>query len=85
MGAEVQVEIGADDVRLALAEAFAAVTVDRLGENPPDKNDVVRAISSIGTFLNALTDEQISLLNDKQQEITSDFLGKNAERFRVKF
>lgn len=83
MGAEVEIEISVDDVRGALAECFAAVTEDRLGE-PPNIHDVTKAFNQIGAFLNAVTDEQIALLNDKQRETIGAYLTKQAARFSVR-
>ncbi len=81
MGAEVDVEIGVDDVRAALGEAFSRVTQEHLGEEGPSAHDVKCALYSIGTFLNAMTDEHIALLEPKPREIVRAFLFKNAERF----
>ncbi len=81
-GQEVEVNIGADDIRAALAEAFAVVTKDRLGEGGPSRNDVLTALNYIGTFLGALTDEQIGLLNFQQRVIIQGFMLKASNRFR---
>jgi len=80
-GQEVEVEIGLDDVRSALAEAFDNVTRDRLGENGPNQCDVLLAINCIGTFFNALTDEQVNLLTSTQRQVVSQFLNNQAKRF----
>lgn len=79
MGADVEIEIGADDVRRALDEAFSE-TEQRL-EYAVNIHDVLRAFNSIGQFLNALTDEQIALLNDAQRKVIGAFLNKAASRF----
>jgi hypothetical protein len=81
MGQEVDVEIGADDIRCALAEAFAVVTEDRLGEEGPNRNDVTYALNSIGAFLKALTDDQIALLGKPSRKLIKEFLETQAKRF----
>ena len=81
MGQEVDVEIGADDIRCALAEAFAVATEDRLGEEGPNRNDVMYALNSIGAFLKGLTDEQIALLSPAQHRIIGEFLYDQSKRF----
>lgn len=82
LGAEVSIEIGADDVRLALAEAFEQVNKDCIfDEEVPTIADVLYAINSIAAFLKALTPEQIARLNEKQQELTANFLREQAKRF----
>lgn len=85
MGQDVDIEIGVDDIRGALAEAFARVTEDTqwLGDSPPNSNDVVLALSNIGSFLRALTDAQIAMLNSKQRATIAKFLTEQAERFHV--
>ena len=83
MGQEVEVDVGVDDIRSALAEAFAAVTEDRLGENGPNKNDVLLALNSMAAFLNALTDGQIGLLTLGQRITVESFLTRVAARFKI--
>jgi hypothetical protein len=80
-GLEVDVEVGVDDIRVALAEAFANVTDDRLGEEGPSRHDISRAINCIALFLKALTDEHIALLTQGQREIIGKFLSESAARF----
>lgn len=82
MGAEVKVDIGIDDIRGAMQEAFAKVTDDRLGESGPNLSEVFMALNNIGAFLNAMTDEQIGLLNSKQREIIATFLLEQGKRFQ---
>jgi len=85
-GAEVDIEIDFHDVRAALGEAMARVTEERFEEGfeeVPTRFDVARALDSIGTFFNALTDEQIGLLTDAQQKLCADFLEWNAGRFKL--
>lgn len=81
-GQEVTVEIGVEDVRGALAEAFANVTNDRLGEEKPTARDVMRCFNLIATFLVALTDEQIGMLNDAQQRIIREYLLRQGARYK---
>lgn len=81
LGQEVEIEIGADDIRAALGEAFGRVTSDPLGEEGPSRSDVVACFNSIAGFLNAITDEQITKLNYLQRVVIGKFLRKHAERF----
>jgi hypothetical protein len=83
MGQDVEISIGADDIRIALAESFDIVTRDRLGEEGPTRFDITSALNSIGAFLNALTDEQISLLTDGQRNLVGSFLAKSSARFKT--
>ena len=83
MGQDVEVEIGADDIRYALSEAFSRVIQDPLGEAGPTRKDVTRALNDIATFLNALTDPQIDLLNLGQRSAVHAHLLKTAERFKI--
>lgn len=82
MGQEVEVEIGADDIRSALSEAFSRVMQDRLGEEGPTRQEVTLALNDIAIFFNALTDQQIDLLTLGQRNIVQVFLFKAAERFK---
>jgi hypothetical protein len=81
MGAEVEVEIGADDIRIALSEAFSSVEVQAF-DAKPTRFDVTRALNDIAAFFNAITDEHIGLLNDAQREVTEKFLRRAADRFK---
>lgn len=81
MGQEVEIEIGADDIRLALAEAFATTSGGVLGE-VPTKHDVTRSLNSIGAYLNAMTEEHIAKLSAGERKIIGEFLAKNAARFQ---
>lgn len=78
---EVEVNISADDIRAALAEAFEVVTRDRLGEEGPNRNDVLMALGYIATFFNALTAEQIDTMTLAQRSTVWVYLLKSAERF----
>jgi hypothetical protein len=80
-GQDVTVDIGLDDVRAAIAEAFEVVTRDRFEESGPNRNDVLIAIDSLGKFLKALTDAQIALLSDEQRKVVSNFLTEQSKRF----
>ena len=80
-GQNVTVNIGMDDIRAALAECFEVITRDRLGEDGPNKAEVLYALSSIGSFLRALTDEQIGMLTDSQKTVIHEFLREQATRF----
>jgi hypothetical protein len=82
MSEEIEVEIGADDVRCALGEAFARVDV-RDVDDKPNRYDVSLALNSIGQFLNGLTDEHIGLLSEGARKTVASFLEKHAKRFAV--
>ena len=81
MGQEVEIEVDFHDFRSAMNEAFSNVTDDRLGCEPPTGRDVIRALSDVGKFLNAMTDEHIALMNPAQRKIVREFLQANALRF----
>jgi hypothetical protein len=83
VGAEVEIEIGLDDVRAAMAEAFENVTQDRLGEPGPNRAEIGMALNQVGTFLKALTDEHIAALSDPARKIVNAFLVEQAKRFQV--
>lgn len=83
MGQEVNVEVGVDDIRAALQEAFAVVTTDRLGEPGPNRAEILMAINNIGTFLKAITPAQISFLTFGQCDMIWKFLSDQAARFKV--
>jgi hypothetical protein len=83
MGQEVEVEICAQDIRAALSEAFSVVTCDPLGEEGPNRNDVLIALNGMAAFLNALTEDQIATLLLGQRPIIQAFLLKAAARFAV--
>ena len=80
MGADVTVDIGADDIRNALAEAFARTNQEP--EEAVNVHDILSAFNCIGSFLRAFTDEQIAALNDKQRGIIGTFLAEAAGRFK---
>lgn len=81
MGQEVEIEVGVDDIRGALAEAFARVTNDRLGEDGPTAQEVMFAFNSIAQFLRAITNEQISHMNVHQLATIAGFLDTQAKRY----
>ena len=81
-GQEIQIEIGIEDVRGALAECFKNVMADRLGEDGPSVVEVLRTFSCVGTFLSALTEEQISAFNDSQRKVIFAFLTEQASRYK---
>ena len=80
MGADVTVDIGADEVRNALAEAFA--NANQEPEDAINVHDILCAFNCIGSFLRAFTDEQIASLNEKQRGIIGTFLAEAAVRFK---
>ncbi len=82
-GQEIEINVDSKDISAALAEAFAVVTKDRLGEEGPNRNDILIALNAIAAFLNALTDQQISLMTLGQRITVSGFLAKHAARFKI--
>ena len=82
MGADVQVNIDASDVSAALAEAFEHVTRDDFDDHPTAA-DVMRALNSIGTFINGLKDEHIRMLSSKSREVVASFMETAAKRLRA--
>jgi hypothetical protein len=81
MGQEVEIEIGMDDIRAAMAECFGKVTEERLFD-APGANEVIAAFSTIGKFFNALTAEHINLLTTNQKRIVANYLADQVERFK---
>lgn len=79
---EIEVSIGADDIRIALSEAFSVVITDRLGEEGPSQRDVLAALNSIAGFLNGMLDEHIASMSPKQRETVGKYLASAAERFK---
>lgn len=79
MGAEVEIEIGADDIRVALAEAFG--NAEQKLDEAPNIHDVTRALNSIAGFLKGLDNAHIAMLNRGQRKVISEFLKEQAERF----
>lgn len=75
---EVTVHIGAEDIRIALNEAFDEVKKDEESIYP-----ILRAFSAIASFLIALTDEQIELLTLAQRTTIRMFLNAQVERYSV--
>ncbi len=81
MGAEVTIDIGADEIRNALAEAFANTNQEL--EKAVNVHDILSAFNCIGSFLRAFTDEQIAALKPTQREIVGRFLMEAALRFKA--
>lgn len=81
MGAEVDIQIDAHDIRAALAEAFSNAE-DKLEERPT-RQDITRALVMVSEFLNGLTDEHVALLTPTQKKITEEYLRKTADRFKI--
>ncbi len=83
MGQDVEIEITADDIRVALEESFVEAnraTLETCGE-VPNSQKLCQTINHIGQFLNALTDEQIALLNESQRRVIERFMRNAAARF----
>jgi hypothetical protein len=78
---EVEVGISAEDIRCALTEAFEAAKPDPQDERTPAIHTILRALNSMATFLNGLTDEHIARMKPGQRKLTREFLLKNADRF----
>jgi hypothetical protein len=78
MSQEVEIEIGCDDIRGALAEQFAIVAVD--GSHA---GELTLAFSCIAKFFNALADEQIALLTINQRRVVGNYLSDQAKRFAI--
>ncbi len=81
MGQEVDIEIGVDDIRGALGEAFAQVTRDRLGEPGPNVAEIKFALNSMAEFLRAVTDRHIDMLTHEQRKMIENFLAAQASRY----
>ena len=78
---EVEVQIDINDIRSALAEALQVI-VD--SDEWASRYDVKRALNSISEFFDALTDEQIDLLEEKPRQMVHAYLAKAADRFAPK-
>jgi hypothetical protein len=81
IGQEVEIEIGIEDIRAGLNEAFYAVTEDRLGEPGPNNAEVMMAFNNLGTFLRAVTAEQIGRMKPAQRQAILAFLAEQALRY----
>lgn len=79
MGAEVEIQIGADDIGSALNEAFSCA--NQRPEEAVNIHDVLRALNDIAGFLKGISDENIARLNDKQRQLIGGFLRDQAPRF----
>lgn len=77
---QAEIEISAEDIRVAMVESFEEATRDTLGEHI-DKRAVPRALNNIGAFFSALTDDHIASLTLQVRKIVADCLSKHAERF----
>lgn len=82
MGAEVEVEIDANDIAGALSEAFANVTEDRF-EDKPTQKDVLKCLNLVARFMNGLKDEHMQMLSAKQRDITAAYMEGAAARLRA--
>jgi len=78
---EVEVQIGADDIRIALSEAFGAANQNL--EEAVNIHDILGAFQCIGAFLLAFTQEQIDMLNAKQRATIGAFLEEQGDRFKL--
>ncbi len=59
---EVTIEIGSDDIRVALSEAFANALPIGKGREEPSRQDILIAFNAAGAFMRAMTDEDIALM-----------------------
>lgn len=81
MGQEVEIEVGMEDIRCALAECFSKITSDRLGEAPANQAEISMAFSTLAEFLRAVTDRQIDTLTHAQRKIIETFLSDQSKRY----
>lgn len=82
MGADVEVNIDAKDIRSALSEAFEHVTRDDFDSHPTG-HDVMLALNSAAAFINGLKDEHMLMLSAKSREIAAVFMEATAKRLRA--
>ena len=78
---EVEVDVSAEDIRCAMSEAFDEAKPDPHNEKTPGISTILRALNSMATFLNGLTDEHIARMEPRQRAITREFLVKQSARF----
>ena len=78
-GQEVEVSIGSDDIRLALAEEFEAVTDQDI--EPVTPKAILRMVNICAQFLKALTDAQIVSLETEPRKLVGKFLAEQSVRF----
>ena len=76
---EIEVDIDGQQVALAFQEAWGNVT--HADDGMPKRDDIIRALGKLGTFLKALTDQMIADLNDKQRETVRKFLETETARW----
>jgi hypothetical protein len=70
------------EIEITGADAMAAVLDDGCSDDPLELR-LLRVVNKAGTFLRALSDEQIrTLLNDDVRKIIADFFQIQAERFQ---
>lgn len=81
MGQEVEIEIGMDDIRAALSECFERATRDELYDEGPNRQHIVYAMNTLGTFLRALTDRHIDCLTHEQRRVIEAFLTEQSKRY----
>lgn len=79
---QVEVNIDAEQIRVALEEAFAAAKLPNAFDqvNAPT---VMLAFAGIGSFLSGFSDELIGRLNDKQRSVIANFLQTQVDRFKA--
>lgn len=82
MGQEVEIHISAEDIRIALSEAFSEATKEKLGEGD-NKHEILLALNSIAGFLNALEQHQLDSLTLAQRLVIEKFLRDAADRFKL--
>jgi hypothetical protein len=83
IGQDIDIDIGLDDIRCAMAEAFQNVTQDRLGEPGPNRAEIMMTFNDIAIFLKAVTNAQISMMTLGQIDTIHRFLTTQAERFKI--
>jgi len=81
MGQEVEIEIGMEDIRYALAETFGRITRTDLPEFQANRAEISMAFSQIADFLRAVTDRQIDMLTHDARRIIEQFLVEQSKRY----
>jgi ABC-type transporter Mla subunit MlaD len=75
---EIEIDVGADDINAALREAFATPN-----QKDGQAHDVLRALNTVATFLNAFDTTLIDRLTFGQRLTIEKFLRNAADRFKL--
>jgi hypothetical protein len=84
MGQEVEIEIGTDDIRSALAEVFERATRDELDGSGPNRQEIIYAIDTLAKCLRALTNRHIDCLTHEQRKVVETFLAEQSKRYAAR-